>query len=401
MLQKLQDWLGRTPIALLQLQYQKTQTLAAILGIAFTTILIFMQIGFRVTYLDSLTELPNSLQGEVFLMSPSSISILWPIPFSQRRLDRVRALEEVESTTPLYIGLTLWRSPRNPAIFLRQILVLGIPLRPGTIDLPGVDANLDKLKQADRFLLDEKSRSDFDPYILAVRQTGKALVETRQLSFTSGALRQIQVVGLFQLGANTTFNAATITSISNFQQLFGRRKGSIGAGLVKLKPGTNVDQVVQKIRTLLPNDVEVLSKQELLDKEREFYEFGTPIGVIFRFSLLASLLVGTVILYQILYIKISKYIKQYATLKAIGFSQFFVIKIVMQEAFILAFLGYIPGLILSVFMYDYLRETTRLGFVMKWEICIAVLLAISAICFISAGLAVEKLREANPADIFN
>lgn len=399
MLQKLQAWLGKTPIAVLQLQYQKTQTLAAILGIAFTTMLIFMQIGFRVTYLDSLTELPNSLQGEIFLMSPSSISILVPISFSQRRLDQVRALEEVESTTPLYLAPILWRNPRKRVLFLRQILVLGIPLKSGTIALPGVDANLEKLKKADRFLLDAKSRSEFDPYIMEVRQTGKAIVETKQQG--SGSLSRIHVVGLFELGATTSFNAATITSISNFQKLFGRSRASISAGLIKLKPGTNVEQVVQKLRTLLPKDVEVLSKQELLEKEQEFYEFGTPIGLIFRFGLIVALLVGTVILYQILYIKVSKYIVQYATLKAIGFSHLFLIKIVMQEAVILAFMGYIPGLILSGLMYDYLRVATRLNFVMKWEVCVAVLLAISGICLISAGLAVEKLREANPADIFN
>jgi putative ABC transport system permease protein len=399
MLQKIQAWLGKTPIAVLQLQYQKTQTLAAILGIAFTTMLIFMQIGFRVTYLDSLTELPNSFQGEVFLMSPSSITILLPVGFSQRRLDQVRALEEVESTTPLYLAQILWRNPRNPAIFLRQILVLGMPLKSGTIALPGVDANLEKLKKADRFLLDEKSRIDFDPYILEVRQTGKAIVETRQLS--SGSLRRVHVVGLFQLGANTTFNAVTITSHSTFQKLFNRSRHSISLGVIKLKPGSNVEQVVQKIRNFLPNDVQVLSKNELLEKERDFYEFGTPIGLIFRFGLIVALLVGTVILYQILYIKVSKYIVQYATLKAIGFSHLFLVKIVIQEAFILAILGYIPGWILSSLMYNLLREETRLNFVMKWGVSIAVLLAISGICLISAGLAVDKLREANPADIFN
>ena len=92
---------------------------------------------------------------------------------------------------------------------------------------------------------------------------------------------------------------------------------------------------------------------------------------------------------------------QYATLKAIGFSHLFLVKIVIQEAFILAILGYIPGCILSGFMYDFLREETRLKFVMKWDVAIAVLVAISGICLISAALAVDKLREANPADIFN
>ena len=87
----------KIPIAWLQLKYQKGQTIAAILGIAFTAILLFMQIGFRSGFLASLVQLPSSYQSEVFLMSASTETILRPVTFSKRSL--YQALE--------FIGLTL------------------------------------------------------------------------------------------------------------------------------------------------------------------------------------------------------------------------------------------------------------------------------------------------------
>ena len=385
-------------MARLQLLHQKTQTIAAILGITFTTALIFMQIGFRSSYLDTLLLLPKSLESEIFVMNASSVTAMKPESFSQRRLYQTLGFNEVESITPLYMTPVVLRNPINPSLFVRKTLVIGFPLKPDIIGLPGVDANLDKLKVEDAVLLDEKSRPELDPLIAEVKRTETAFVEMRNSG--TGEVNRLKILGLFELGVNSNFNATLIMSDSTFLNLFNRKNGIISLGLIKLKPGVNVDLTVAKMREYLPQDVQVISKPELLAAESYFYEFQTPIGIIFRFGLIASLLVGTVILYQILYIKISKYTVEYATLKAMGFSQLSLVGMVIKEAFWLAILGYIPGCILSFLMYDFLTEATRLDFVMKPDVAMAVFISICLICFISAGLAVEKLREANPAELF-
>ena len=396
MLRKIRAALGRTPIARLQLLHQKTQTFAAILGITFTTALIFMQIGFRSSYLDTLILLPKSLNADIFIMNASSVTAMKPESFSQRRLYQALGFNEVASITPLYFNPVVVRNPVNPQLFVRRTLVIGFPLKSGIIGLPGVDANLDKLKIKDGVLLDEKSRPELDILTAEVKETGKSFVEIKN----AGTGHRLTILGLFKLGVNSNFNATMIASDSTFLNLFNREKGIISLGLIQLKPGVDVDLAVAKMRAYLPLDIKVLSKPELLAEEKDFYEFQTPVGIIFRFGLIASLLVGTVILYQILYIKISKYLVEYATLKAMGFSQISLVGMVIKEAFLLAILGYIPGCLLSFLMYDFLTEATRLDFVMKLDVAIAVLISIFSICFISALLAIEKLREANPADLF-
>lgn len=398
MFQKIRAALGKTPLARLQLLHQKTQTIAAILGIIFTTVLIFLHIGIRSAYIDTLLLLPKSLENEIFVMNASSVTAIKPENFSQRRLYQSFGFNEVESITPLYFTIVVLRNPINPILFIRRTLVIGFPLRSGIISLPGVDANLDKLKVEDAVLLDRKSKPELEPLITEVTQTETAFLEMKNP--VTGEVNRLKIVGLFELGVNSNFNATIITSDFNFLNLFNHKNGIISLGLIKLKPGVDVDLMVAQMRAYLPQDVKVLSKAELLAAEKDFYEFDTPVGVLFRFGLMTAFVVGTVILYQILYITISKYTVEYATLKAMGFTQLSLIAMVIKEAFLLAILGYIPGYILSFFMYEYLTEATRLDFTMKLDVAIAVFICICFICFISALLAIKIIGETSPADLF-
>ena len=63
-------------------------------------------------------------------------------------------------------------------------------------------------------------------------------------------------------------------------------------------------------------------------------------------------IIGTAIVYQILYTNISSQLVEYATLKAIGFKNNYFLTIVFQQALILSLLAYIPGLLISTILYD-------------------------------------------------
>ena len=386
----------KTPISWLQLRHQTAQTIAAALGISFITVLLFMQIGFRASFLNTLTDLPASFQGDIYLLNASTVTILRAPSFSQRRLYQTLAFDEVESVTPIYWTAVLMRDPLGEPRYLRKIQAVGFPLADNPIAIPGVEENLEKLKRRKVFLIDERSRKEFLPVIEDVREKGHHSIEIRAANKQS----RIEVEGLFPLGVNSSANSHIFTSDATFMDVFSRDRSRINVGLVTLKDGADVDDVVEKIRAYLPEDVMVLSKEQILTAERTHYEYGTPIGLIFRFGLGGAVVVGIVILYQILFQIISKYLRDYATMKAIGFSTFALKSIVLKAALLLAVIGYLPGLGLSFYMYSVLTEATSLQFVMSFDVSVLVLLAICFICFISALFAIRKLKDADPADLF-
>lgn len=72
----------------------------------------------------------------------------------------------------------------------------------------------------------------------------------------------------------------------------------------------------------------------------------------------------------------------------------------LHEAIILAAIGFIPGCGLSIGMYIFLTQATRLELVMTPDIAAIVFVMTVVMCMASAAIASSKLRSADPADVF-
>jgi putative ABC transport system permease protein len=150
----------------------------------------------------------------------------------------------------------------------------------------------------------------------------------------------------------------------------------------------------------LPEDVLVLTKADFVVRETDYWASATPIGYVFAFGAIMGFVVGAIIVYQILFSDVSEHLNEYATLRAIGYSTSFVSGIVIQQAIILALLGFIPGVLISNGLYSTAADATHLPIHMTLERVLTVLLMTLAMCSISALLAVRKLRRLDPAEVF-
>ncbi len=382
----------KIPLAWLQLTREKTRLLVALSGIGFANILMFVQLGFRSALFDSSVRIHASLLGDVFLISPQSVAWISMKQFSERRLYQAMGFEGVESVSPLYLDFAQWKNPqtRKP----RNIFVIGFNPEEQVFNLPEVQQNAEKLKTPDTVLFDEGSRTEFGP-ISADFNQGKTIT-------TEVQNRQLTVEGLFKLGPSFGADGNLITSDLNFLRLFKdkRTKGLIDVGMIKLQPGANTQKVIENLRRTLPEDVKILSKQEFMDFEINYWDSSSPTGFIFNLGTAMGFIVGTVIVYQILYSDVSDHLAEYATLKAMGYTDAYLLLVVFQEALILAILGYIPGFYISILVYAGARNATLLPMFMSIGRAVLVLALTILMCFISGAIAVRKLRAADPADIF-
>ncbi|MBN3874582.1 MAG: ABC transporter permease DevC [Nostoc sp.] len=381
----------KIPLSWLQLTREKTRLAVALAGIAFADILMFMQLGFRDALYYSNVRFHSSLQGDIVLINSQSSAVLAMRSFSQRRLYKALELPAVQSVHPIYLDFTIWKNPVTGRP--RSILVFGMNPETNLVNLPGVQENLDKLKLPDVVLYDRSSRLEYGP-IAADYEQGKAVAaEVRR--------RRIKVGGLFTLGASFGADGNLITSDLNFLRIFpNRQRGLIDIGLIRLKPGADAKVVAQELRKYLPSEVNVLTKQEFIDFERNYWANSTAIGFIFTLGTVMGFIVGTVIVYQILYTEVADHLAEYATLKAIGYTQNYLLTVILQEALLLAVLGYFPGITFSLFMYKSARDATLLPVFMSFDRAVMVLFLTIMMCIISGAIAVRKLRSADPADIF-
>jgi len=383
--------MANTPLAWLQLTREKIRLVIALSGIAFAVILMFMQLGFQASLYDSTTRLHESLQADLVLISARSKSLGYMNTFSWRRLYQVLSFDGVASISPVYVGFRDWRNPYNGNF--RAIYVYGFQLGDSVFKFPEAAQNIDKLKLNENILFDRASRLEYGPVAKEFEQ-GKAIV-------TEVGGKRTNVIGLFTLGPSFGADGNIIISDLNFLRLFPDRKlGEIEIGLIKLKPHADAQNIQKQIRASLPKDVRVLTHQGFVDFEKRYWQTSTSIGFIFTLGVGMGFIVGTVIVYQILYSDVIDHLSEYATLKAMGYSDRYLEFVVFQEALILSTLGYIPGFALSLGLYDLTKNATLLPIAMKFDRALIVLILTIVMCSISGFIAVRRLRKADPADLF-
>jgi putative ABC transport system permease protein len=378
-------------VAWLQLRSARGRFFAAAAGIAFTAMFSMLQLGFQAALNTSVTLLYSHLNADLIAIGPRYQCIVATSSFPERRLDQILGFKEVRSVSPLYMGLAAWKNPVNGSH--RQIFLIGFTPHPGVFDYASVNHAWEQMAEPGKVMFDEASRPEFGPVPQLFLRRGTVTAEL--------AHRQVEIVGLFRVGANFANDGNILTSDSNFFRLVPNRgPEAVDMGIIQLQPGVDVESVRTRIVAALPPDVVVLTKQGLLRREQAFFDSSLPVGFFFRISVIIGLVVGAVIVYQILYNDVSERFPEYATLKAIGYSDTDLFGIVLEQAVILSVAGFVPGLMLSLAVYQLTRAATLLPIEMTVLRVIAGYLLIFLMCTASGLLAMRELRRADPADVF-
>jgi putative ABC transport system permease protein len=375
----------------LQLRKERARLLVAIAGISFADVLMFLQMGFRGALFSSAVEFHDSLNGEIVMMSSRSRSLISLDRFTERRLYQAAGVTGVASVSPIYLNAIQWRNPDNKEIW--DIYAIGINPEDRVLNIPGVEANRKQLRQPDTALFNQGSRSEFGAISQQFQAGKKIATEINE--------RQIQIRGLFKLSPTFGINAYLVTSDVNFLRMATfRQAGLIDVGVIKLKPNADVQTVLAEMRSRLPNDVKVMTKADYAKAEVAFWNASTPVGYTFDLGVVIAFIVGAVIVYQILYSDVTDHLPEYATLKAMGFRDRYLLMVVFQESLILAALGFIPGTAIALGIYRITNIATMLPMAMDLGRIVFVLILTAIMSTFSAAMAVRKLQTADPADIF-
>lgn len=381
----------KIPLAWLQLSREKSRLLVAMAGIAFADMLMFIQMGFQAALYDSNTRLHRSLDADLVLVSPLARMIVSMDSFPRRRLYQAMSFEGVESAEALYTESRPWRNPETR----REDGILFVAFNPerSVFTLPAVSQQLDALRRPNTVILDEGSRGQYTQTLAALRQG-----ETVETEFAS---RNLKVAGLFKVGASFAADGNVMTSDQTFFRLFPNRKQSeVSAGLITLKPGVDPRQMAAAMQAQLPKDVKVLTLEEFVNLEKTYWMNNTSIGFIFSLGTAIGFVIGTVIVYQILSSDVADHLPEYATLKAMGFRDSYLLSVIFQEAIILAVLGFLPGYGIATGLYTLTRGATNLPLFMTLSRAATVFCLTVVMCLLSGAIASRRLRSADPADIF-
>ncbi|MCP9846947.1 FtsX-like permease family protein [Synechococcus sp. Lug-A] len=381
----------RTPLGWLQLRHDRGRFVVAIAGIAFADVLMFMQLGFQSALYDSNTRLSRAFQGDVVLISPKALNLQNLSTFPRRRLLQAMDVPGVKDAQSLYLNNLTWRNPQT----LRNstVQVLGFDPDAAVLDLPEVNAQAGKLKEPDTVLFDRGSRGQYARMIQRLDNGERVTAEAER--------RTISIGGLFRLGASFGADGTLMAGDQTFLRMFPRRDpGGVSLGLLTLAPGADPAQVVAELSRHLGDDVKVLTKDDYVTFEENYWRVASPVGFIFGLGTAMAFMVGVVIVYQVLSTDVNAHIREYATFKAMGFRNRYLLAVVFEQALILAALGFLPGVVMPLGLYALAAKATSLPIAMTASRALLVFVLTLAMCMASGAIATRRLQEANPADLF-
>lgn len=401
-------WQTHKPLGWSQLTHRKIRLLVAITGVAFSNILIFTQLGLRAMLFDGVTLVPDHLQGDLFLVSAYAPNIDLG-NFPKIYLYQADAIAGVTSTSPLYIGFANWVNPLDLTqastesddedapqpdfqLFPNSVKILAFNPTQPVLAIPAVNQQLETLHGPGAVLYDQLGQEKLGPIPSLFAQNGSVstLMDNRRL----------HVTGLFSLGSTLFDNGHVVMSDWNYAQWYGMESlEKVSVGVLTLDPNADLEIVRASLKAALPRSISVLTQAEVAAAEQAF-RASLPNGKVLNFGAMMGFIIGVVIVYQILYTDVSDHLPEYATLKAMGYSDKRLLAAILQEALLLAVLGFIPGYLASYAVYELLFLITRVPIIMKATVAINVFLITLIMCAISGAIAMNKLRSANPADVF-
>jgi putative ABC transport system permease protein len=383
--------LGRLPIGWLQLSHNRGRLAAALGGVAFANLLVFMQLGFLGAILGSVDLSYQTLDADILISASDMNALADGGPLPRQRMYEALSVPGVKSVTPLMYGHIEWKQPDGT---VRNLDVFGVdPLSPA-FNNPELENQLAKLALPDAALLDRRTRNVSRDVFASISKGQSYVFEVKS--------RQINVLGTFEVGGGFSADGYLIVSDQTFLKLFPQRSSNApNQLLVKLSTGFDALAVSGALNAAFSaKDSRALPKTDVIAKDKRFQTTQKPVGLIFGFGVVIGVLVGMVIVYQILSSDVADHLREYATLKAVGYGQKFFLSIVMEEALILALGGFVPGFLISSALYVMVANKTALPLTMDVSRPIYVFVGTLLMCALSGALATRKLAKANPADLF-
>ena len=405
------------------LRHKRTRTAVAAAGVAFAVALIFMELGMYGGVERTATMLYDGFKFDLIITSSEYNDIGRPGDLLRLRVAQARAADGVADVLPVSVGTGTWRKPAtrswlgvSPPEGIGSIGILGIP--PARVsDVFDVDHGRvfktreearragDTLARRGALLYDTRSKPDFGSLedVLGIPESGTPGVDPAHPEVRNAIRlneRRVDVVGGFELGAGFSWNGMLMASEETFAECTNFPRDRATFGLVTLKPGADPATTQRQLRSLLPNDVHVMTREELAVQERRYWMQLTSVGQFLGVAVALAVVVGAIFVYQMMAADIRGMLPEYATVKALGYPPFFLTSIVLWQAFLLALLGFAPGFAASFGMYYITRTVGGIPTEMTGERAVVVLVMTCGMCLASGLLAVRKVHSADPADLF-
>lgn len=368
-------------------------------GIMFAVGLVTIQTGLLNGFTRSSTLLLDSSNADLWVASEEMRHLDLTLPIPYERVSQAQAVAGVERAEALIFRGSVWRYAADQ---IAPIKIVGFDpegelFRPQ----PLLQGNLSTVRQPYSILLDQTDLISLD---------SDGVGDTAEI----GSFRA-NVVGLTSGIRSIVSSPFVFTSLPNaFAYLESpvavpvedppdppaiKTLDPISFVLVQARSGEDLERLKERLQVALPG-VRVLTQAELSELTETYWRESTGVGFILGLGAIVGVVVGTVVVSQILYSSVTDHLKEFGTLKAMGSSDWFIYRVILEQALWMALLGYLPGMGLCLGLGAWTAGTQAIQILIGPATAAGVFVVTVAMCSGAAVFAIQKVTRLDPAMVF-
>jgi len=370
------------PLARRNLTHDRVRLAVTLTGIVFAVVLIVVELGLFVGFTVTTSNLIDNSRADLWVTSKHVPYIELGVPFSERKLYQVRSVPGVAHAEKFILRWTQWKRHDGRQ---ESVQIVGLnPEQPLVGPWNLVEGSVADLKKPDAIIIDETYKDK-----LGVTRVGEVFELNGRRARIVGFTRGIRAFTTSPHVFTAFKNAQNFTRLPEDQTIFV---------LVKAAPGADLNQVRSDIGARV-QDVDVFTRAEFSRMTRFYWMFTTGAGVAVLLAAFLGLVVGFVVVAQTIYATTMDHLREYGTLKAIGASNRYIYKVILEQASISAVLGYALGMIVSLLV---VRASQHGGaaIIVPWPMGIGMFFVTLFMCASAAMVSIRKVTRLDPAMVF-
>jgi putative ABC transport system permease protein len=370
-------------LAFRNLFHDRVRLIATVVGIVFSIVLVTVQLGVFLSFERMVTTMIDHADADFWIVPSETRSFEESSLLSGRQRLQALSVDGVASVTPLVVGYASWRKPNGGAS--TPVLVVGAPTNAaGLLPWNVVEGAVDDLSTPDGVAID---RSYFEQLGIAqIRQRAEINNQKARVVAVTNGIRSF------------TTTPQVFASLERARAYLGVPPNRANYYVVRVAPNANA-AVVRSLLAGTLSDAEVLTPDEFRHRTRIFWLFDTGAGAALLGSAILGIIVGTIIVAQTLYSSTKDHLKEFATLRAIGSSRKYILKVILAQALISAIVGFSIAVSIDLSIVKMTRDAA-LPIVMTPELSASLFGLTIAMCAIAAVAAIRVVTRIDPVLVF-
>src|SRR6516225_9771282 len=353
-------------------------------GIVFALVLIIIQFGLFLGFTTTTSNNIDHSNADIWIAFHGVGYFDTGRMFSERKFYEVLSVPGVLQAEKYIQNFAYWKKPDGG---VENVQVIGF--HPGSgLGEPWniVEGNVLDVKREDGVIIDE----------LYMEKLGVSKIGDR----VEIGDHRARVVGFTHGIRSFTTSPFVYTSFKNALNYTRpeAREDQLTYILIKVAPGFTPAQVQKNILKQV-NDVEVYTREEFSQRTRFYCMFTTGAGLAVLTAALMGLVVGIAVVAQTIYAATMDHIREYGTLKAMGATNGYLYRVLIEQAVWSAVLGYGFAMIAAYFIVQGSEKGGAL-ILMPLPMKIGMLFLAVFMCITAALVSINKVTRLDPAMVF-